>query len=548
MTRLSFILFFLLSNNVFSQYSVPKSILKQIESIDSNAIKKHVTFLADDQLKGRYPGSEGYQMAVDYVVNQFKSLNITPAGEKNSYLQKVQLRNSKLVKNHSSITVDFQNGKTKNLVLGEDLIIFPHPEQKSITINAPLVFVGAGFDSPQFGFNDYNRLDVKGKIVVIMRKTPENVSENVKRHLTYNATYQDFAAKNGAIGVLLCNYANSVAQFKVLAKSTMEDGIKASINDQGLRVSSSNHVGGKIQLMGRITVQALKEIMNAETDNFDKIWQKLENGQYVSMPMKSTIHGQYESAFNDIISYNLIGKIEGSDRKLKNEYVIHSGHLDHIGITKPVNGDSINNGAHDNASGIACSLEIARMYSEMKVKPKRSILFVFVTAEEMGLLGSGYFVANPTVPKNKIVADINTDMPTIIAPFESAAPLGAEHSSLQKTVEQAAKLLNIYVETDPEPTEGRFVRSDQYNFLKGGIPALHIKYGYKFSNPALGLAEKVKIFRENHYHKPSDEVNDSFVWAAGRKFAQLNFLVSYIVAQSKTRPNWNKGDFFNPIH
>ncbi len=535
------------SANLLAQYKVPKTILKHIESIDSNKIKEHVTYLADDKLLGRKPGTPGYQMAVDYVVKHFKNFGLLPAGENNSYLQKVILRLSKVIDKNSEITLNYSNVKSKKLTNGEDLIIFPHPERKSIKLDAPMVFIGAGFDSPQLGLNDYKGIDVKGKIVVIMRKSPDNVSENVKRHLTYYSTYQDFAAKNGAIGVLICNYAQSQAQFRIAATSILNEGLEASVNEAGERQGSSYMIGGKIQFMGRISVPALKELMNFETNDFNKVWQDLEQGKYISMPMKSTISGTIENTFSDIISYNIIGKIEGSDRKLKNEYIIHSGHLDHIGISKPVNGDSINNGAHDNASGIACSLEIARMYGSLKVKPKRSILFVFVTAEEMGLLGSAYFMNNPTVAKNSIVADVNTDMPTIIAPFESAAPLGAEHSSMQKTVEQAAGLINLRVEPDPDPAEGRFVRSDQYNFIKSGVPAIHIKYGYKYSNPALKLAEKVKVFRENHYHKPSDEVNDSFVWSAGRKFSQLNFLVSYIIAQTKQRPTFLKGDFFNPL-
>lgn len=533
--------------NLIAQYQVPKSILKHIESIDSNKIKEHVTFLSDDKLAGRKPGTPGYKMAVDYVIEQFKKYDLVPAGENNSFLQKVILRISKVVENKSEISVNYNNGKSKKFLQGEDLIIFPHPEKKSINLNAPLVFVGAGFDAANLNLNDYKGIDVKGKIVVIMRKSPDNVAENIKRHMTYYATYQDFAAKNGAIGILICNYAQSQAQFRIAAQSILNEGLEASINEAGERQGSSYIIGGKIQFMGRISVPALKELMDTETNNFSKIWQDLEQGKFVSMPLKSTIAGSVENSFSDIISYNVIGKIEGTHRKLKNEYIIHSGHLDHIGISKPVNGDSINNGAHDNASGIACSLEIARMYSSLKEKPKRSILFVFVTAEEMGLLGSAYFMNNTTVPKNKIVADVNTDMPTIIAPFESAAPLGAEHSSMLKTVEQATSLLNMKVEPDPDPAEGRFVRSDQYNFMKAGVPAIHIKYGYKYSNPTLKLAEKVKVFRENHYHKPSDEVNDSFVWSAGRKFAQLNFLVSYIIAQTKQRPTFLKGDFFNPL-
>lgn len=540
------IYFLFFSIPVFSQYQVPENILNHIQQIDSNKIKAHVTYLADDKLLGRKPGKPGYQMAVDYVVEQFKMLGLKPAGEKGGYLQKVILRNTKLVKNSADISITLPNGNVQHLTPGDNFYLFPHPEKNTVDLATGLVFVGAGFDKPAFGLNDYKNIDVKGKIVVILRKIPDNLSENVKRHLTYTSTYQEFAAKNGAVGVILCNANLQPNNFKTAALSMTDLGINASVDKKGNRTSSSQVLGGKIKMMSSISIQKLKEIMHLETTNFDQIWKDLENGQAVSMPLKSTIKVHYESKFSDILSYNVLAKIEGSDKKLKKEFVIHSGHLDHIGVTKPVAGDSINNGAHDNASGIACSLEIARMYASLSEKPKRSILFAFVTAEEMGLLGSGYFTAFPTIKKVNLVADVNTDMPTIIAPFESAAPLGAEHSSMQTTVEQAASLLGLKVEPDPDPAEGRFVRSDQYNFLKAGIPAIHIKYGYKYSNPALNLAEKVKVFREKNYHQPSDEVNDSFNWGAGRKFAQLNFLVSYIIAQEKSRPTWRQGDFFNP--
>lgn len=515
-----------------------------INQIDSNKIKAHVVYLADDKLKGRQPGKEGFMMAVDYVQKQYKEIGLQPAGENGSYLQKVTLRKSRLDKDKTSLVLTLPNGDKKPLVLGTDFYVYPHPEKKSVDFDAPLAFVGTGFDAPKINIQDYKNLDVKGKIVVILRKVPDNLSANVKLHLQYPATLQEFAAKNGAVGVLVCNYTSGAVQFRAITNNMSVNGIGASVLPDGKRASSASALGGKIQAAGGISVTLLKELMQAENENLDTIWQALEKGSYVSKTLKSAISGHYESNFADIESYNVIGKIEGSDPKLKNEFVIHSAHLDHVGVGKPINGDSIYNGAHDNASGVACAIEIARAYSKLATKPKRSVVFAMLTAEELGLLGSGYFTALPTLPKDKIVAGINTDMPTILAPLESVAPLGAEHSSLLKVVEEAASYVGLNVEPDPDPSEGRFVRSDQYNFVKAGIPALHIKYGYKKTTIEKNLAEKVKIWREANYHKPSDEVNDTFVWSAGRKYAQVNFLISYLIAQNPERPTWNKGDFF----
>ncbi len=534
--------FFALSTN--AQNLVSEQVLKHLETIDTNRIKAHVAYLSDDKLKGRLPGKEGYQMAVDYAIKQYKEMGLKPAGENGGFTQKVILRKAKLVKETLRFTLTLPDGKKQELTLGNDLAITPNLEQKLVNFNAPLVFIGAGFDTPQIGLEDYKNIDVKGKIVVVLRRVPEKLLTNVKLHLQYPATLQEFAAKNGAIGVLVCNYANSVVQFKAAANNMVSNGISAAVTAQGKRVSSASALGGKIQVAGGISVPTLQALMRAENNMLDSTWQQLEKGKYVSKALKSTISGHYESKFEDIVSYNVVAKLEGSDAKLKKEYVIHSAHLDHLGIGKPINGDSIYNGAHDNASGVACALEIARMYSKLSQKPKRSLLFLLVTAEEMGLLGSGYFAAFPTVPKQQIVADINTDMPTLLAPLESIAPLGAEHSSLQKVVEQAASLAKLEIEPDPDPSEGRFVRSDQYNFVKAGIPALHIKYGYRFSNPSLNLAEKVKKWREANYHKPSDEITNGFVWSASIKYVQVNFLTSYLIAQNFARPTWNKGDFF----
>jgi hypothetical protein len=541
-TKISLLIFgILLFSSAFAQ-SVPDAVLKLTDQIDTNRIKNHVAYLASDALLGRKPGKPGYQKAVDYVIEEYKKLGITPSGENGGFTQKVILRNSKLIKEKSDLTFLMADGSKKTLIYADEYSLLPNPEHAKMDFNAPLVFVGAGVDAPEIGFKDYEGIDVKGKICVVLQKTPSNVPANVRLHLRYPATFQEYALKHGAIGVLLCNYENNAARFKIGANLSLQGGTTVSVKPDGKITPSASLQGGKIQVAGSITVDVLKDLMNANNLNLEEIWKKLEAGQNVSQNLNIRALGNYESINSDIISYNVIGKIEGSDKKLKKEFIIHSAHLDHLGVGKAINGDSIYNGAHDNASGVASALEIARMYSLLQIKPKRSILFLMVTAEEMGLLGSAYFANNPTIPKKNIVVDVNTDMPTFLANLESIAPLGAEHSSLMKIVETAAQTLGLSVEPDPEPTEGRFVRSDQYSFVKAGIPALHVKFGHKNSNP--NLAEEVKKWREANYHKPSDEITNGFFWTAGKKYAQVNFLISYMVAQDPKRVTWNEGDFF----
>ena len=521
---------------------VPKNVLALTENIDTNRIKAHVAYLASDALLGRKPGKQGYQMAVDYVIKEYKSMGILPAGENGGYTQNVILRNSKLIKDQTTMSFNQNDGSSKKLILGDDFVFYPNPEKEKVDFSAPLVFVGSGIDAPELGFNDYKGVDVKGKICIVLQKSPDNVPANVKLHLRYPSTYQEYALKHGAIGVLLCNYENSAARFKVGANLSIQGGSNVSMKPDGKLTPSANYQGDNIQVAGSITVDMLKDLMKANNLNLEEIWKNLEKGENVSHNLNTTANGTYVSTHSDIISYNVLGKIVGTNKKLKKEYVIHSAHLDHLGVGKAIEGDSIYNGAHDNASGVAAALEIARTYSQLPVKPKRSMLFLMCTAEEMGLLGSAYFANNPTVPKQDIVVDVNTDMPTFLAQLESIAPLGAEHSSLKSITEKAAKMLNLSIETDPEPTEGRFVRSDQYSFVKAGIPALHVKFGHINSNP--NLAEDVKKWRAAHYHKPSDQIENGFVWSASRKYAQVNFLISYMAAQDKKRVSWNKDDFF----
>ena len=285
-------------------------------------------------------------------------------------------------------------------------------------------------------------------------------------------------------------------------------------------------------------------LFTASEKNFDQVFAELKSGRSQSFDLNGDLSVSYKNSFEDIEGYNIIGKIDGTDKKLKNEYVVHSAHLDHLGIGRPVNGDSIYNGAHDNASGVASLLEIARLYKLKGIAPKRSILIVMVTSEEAGLVGSHYFASNPTVPVTSIVANVNTDMPTLIAPLLSIVPLGAEHSSLMKNVQFAASYLKLVIEPDPEPSENRFVRSDQYSFVMQGIPALNIKYGNKTNVPGFDLGAFIKNWRAEYYHQPADGTDGIFYYPAAITYVQLNFLVSYSVAQTIKRPAWNPGDLF----
>jgi hypothetical protein len=477
-------------------------------------------------------------MAVDYVVNEFSKIGLVPAGDAGSFQQKLILRRATLEpKKTSSVLVDGA-GNTDSLTLWQQIVVNPHPVVNKMAVNAPIVFAGYGIEIPGV-YTDYEGIDIKGKIVMVLAGTPDglNLPSAIQSHFSNVGSKMEIAAKRGAIGLFLAPISAAPLSGNTAPTITVA-------MDPEKTKAFGRSTAGNLQVTARISYHLLQRLFMNTGKNMQQTLAGLKNKKAASFVTQLNANITYESTYKDIESYNLIGKIEGSDPVLKNEYVIHTAHLDHVGVGVAVNGDSIYNGAHDNASGVASLLEIARIYKTMGSTPRRSILIIMVTAEEMGLLGSAYFAGNPTVPKSNIVADVNTDMPTLIAPLLSIAPLGAEHSSIQNNVAFAAKQLGIEVQKDPMPTENRFIRSDQYSFVLQGIPALHVKYGNKTIDPNFDLVKYTIQWRDKNYHKPSDEITNDFDFAAGKKYVQLNFLISYSIAQTTERPSWNKGDFF----
>ncbi len=516
---------------------LPSSVKKAMDLVDTNNIRTHIAYLADDKLKGRLPGTEGYRMAMDYVVSQFKKTGLVPAGDRNSYLQEVNLRKASLDMPSFTAAWKDKNGNTQSFSKN-DFQVIPHPFKKSVSLTAPIFFAGYGVDIPG-QYSDYEGIDVRGKIVLVLRGTPPGLPSTLAAHFNGVGNKMLLAYKKGAKGIIIA--ATSVTSTSQLSNTV--PSLTVALNPEKTMAYGRSSTG-LLDLAANASVNTLNFLFTAAEKNLDKTLTELKNGHPRSFLFTDSLSASYSSIHEDFTSYNVAGKIEGSDPVLKNEYVVHTAHLDHTGVGKPVDGDSIYNGAHDNASGVASLLEIGRLYKSPGVKTGRSILIAMVTGEEMGLLGSAYFAANPTVPRSSFVANINTDMPTVIAPLLSIVPLGAEHSSLIKNVEFAATTLRLDIEKDPEPSENRFVRSDQYSFVVNGIPALHIKYGNKTDIPGFDLGAYIKNWREKYYHKPADGLDGIFNFTAAKTYVQLNFLISYSIAESKEKPTWNKGDLF----
>jgi Zn-dependent M28 family amino/carboxypeptidase len=531
------VLFITVAQEVFAQQlQLSDEVKKSMSQVSPEQVKADITYLADDKLKGRAPGTEGYQMAVDYVISRLKELNVKPAGENGSWVQTVRFK--KAFTDDALMSIDGSNTALKK---GTDYTISPNPANAKVNVSAQLVFVGYGASEPKLGYDDYAGVDVKGKIVVIISGSPDKFSSSVSAHTRNAAAILKAASDHGAIGVIMAT-ADTTTQ-KRGGGNGGNRGVYNIVDEKGNVVVSRTYYGN-INVYGTMGYQLFNSIVQKSGKNLHDIIPQLKGGNPNSFALNTGVKVSYTSTYQDIISYNVVGTVTGTDPKLKKEYVVHSAHLDHLGVGRPIEGDSIYNGAHDNASGVASVLAIAKIYQGIQAKPKRSVLFILMTGEELGDMGSSYFAKHPTVPVHSMVADVNTDMPTIIAPLLSVTALGAEHSSLATKVAEAAGYLGLGVEDDPEPAQARFTRSDQYSFVVSGIPALHIKYGSKTADGKNNMNELVAPWRAKYYHKPQDDINGIFDFNAGKTYAELNFLIGYLVAQDTKRPTWNIGDIF----
>ncbi|RIW18885.1 peptidase M28 [Algoriphagus lacus] len=538
MKKYLFLILVFTSFQAFSQkVSIPGSVKRAMNQIDTLTIRNHIAYLADDKLKGRMPGTEGYQMAVDYVVDQYKKMGVQPGGDPGQYTQKLILRKSVVNNSTARAWIKDKNGNMDSLVFAKDFLPVPHPMLAKASGEGALVFMGYGVDIPGL-YSDYEGVDVKGKVVVMVTGVPDGIpASTLISHFSSPGNKMNTAFGKGAVGAILVNPNQPFTNTNPTLQSNVAlDPNKTTAYGRGFVGNLGFALNGSKTLLTGLFLNSGK--------NLNQVLADIKSRKNSSFEFPFQFSASYSNTHSEFESYNVVGLIPGSDPQLKNEYVVHSAHLDHMGIGRPENGDSIYNGAHDNASGVASLLEIARIYSKGNAKPKRSVLIVMVTAEEMGLVGSSYFAANPTVPKSSIVADVNTDMPTVIAPLLSVVPLGAEHSSILGNVKFAADYLGLEIEADPEPEQNRFVRSDQYSFVVSGIPALHIKYGNKTNVPGFNLDAFVKEWRAKYYHHAADEMDGIFNFTAAKTYVQLNFLISYSIANTPVKPSWNPGDLF----
>jgi hypothetical protein len=500
----------------------------------------HVCYLADDAMAGRYPGTEGHRKAVEYVSAEFERCGLKPAGT-GGYLQPVKFETRQVVPEKSSLSLVL-DGEMQPLVLGEDATISPRSGASSV--DAPMAFVGYGIDIPEAHYSDTAGIDLTGKIAVYVNAPPPvEVSGNIRAH--YSSGVERWAAlrRAGAIGVaVIANLRNAGRQASPrggpsVRPSAGPPAMAISLADPSLREAEGQAIAVSIFPSGA------EKIFAASGHNFAEIESLARSGAPLPhFPLGVSLRARVAIRNGELEAPNVIGVLPGSDKKLGREYVVLSAHLDHLGVGRGVNGDDIYNGAMDDASGVASVLEIARLMQESHARPKRSILFLAVTGEEEGELGSRYFVRHPTVPAKNIVADINLDMFLPLYPLKVIEVQGLTESTLGDQIRAAAAASGVAVQTDREPDQNRFIRSDQYSFIRQGIPALAFKFGYEFGSPE----EKTRTaWVRTRYHLPSDDLNQPVDKAAAATFDRIILSLLERVADRRARPHWAPDSFFH---
>ncbi len=500
-------------------------------------VKAHIGFLASDLLQGREAGSPGYDIAANYVASQFAQLGVKPAGANGSYFQPVPLLAVRPA-DEGRFVVRGKTGEAVQLVFGEDVMPGSPLGPATRTLSAPLVFVGFGVVAPEHKRDDYAGLDVKGKIVVVLQGAPSGFQTEERAYYANGRTKRVEAASRGAVGMISVYLPSDEKRRPfAAAKRTWKSWAMTWRKPDG----APNDVAPQTPQLGSISISGAAKLFAGAKVSYDQVATAAAKpkGDPPRFALPTRLDVTLNTESKTLESANVAGMIEGSDPRLKDEVVVLSAHLDHIGVTPPVNGDEINNGALDNASGIATTLEVARAFQVSGKAPRRSVLFLAVTAEEKGLLGAEYFARNPTVPLSSLVANVNLDMPILTYDFLDVIAFGAERSSLAGAVRAAAAREGVSLSADPMPEEGLFTRSDHFRFVEVGVPSTFLMTGFLNGGEA-----KFRGFLAGCYHKPCDDVSQGLDYAAGAKFARINYEIAREIADADARPKWNKGDFF----
>ncbi len=492
----------------------------------------HVLFLADDRLEGRAPGSEGYKKASRYVADRLRKAGAEPLGT-NGYFQSVRFDARRIREEESSAAL-VRGASVDPLVPGREFV-FGLRADPAEEVDAPLVFVGHGLTIPGAHEDDLSGLDLRGKIAVYLTGAPKSVPGPLAADA--QSQRQRWAALRSAGAVGEIRIANPLHMERSWEKSASARRMPSmSLADPELRASP----GEKIS-MGFNPASAEK-LFAGSGHTFAEVVDGARRGERLAgFALGSSLRAKVRVDRWSVESDNVVGVVRGSDPALRGEYVLLTAHLDHLGIGEPVSGDRIYNGAMDNASGVATLLETAEALRESGERPKRSVIFLAVTGEESGLLGSEFFAAHPTVPPGSIVADVNIDMFLPIFPLRVLTVEGLDESDLGPRLAAIAKSAGVGVQPDPYPERNYFIRSDQYSFIRRGVPSIDFDVGTTPGSPEAAAEEK---WIREHYHAPSDDTSQPIDFTCAAAYNRIVRALAIEIANEPSRPRWNATSFF----
>ena len=531
--------------------------------IEEFKLRAYVKYLSDDLLEGRGTGTRGGLLTAKFIAAELESMGLEPAASDRTFFQQVPMISVK-TDPETKLTVKSSNGDAE-FKFGEDFVASTDLEQAEIPVNHDIVFVGFGVSAPEVPWNDYKDVDVKDKLVMMLVNDPPPTATEPNlfggRALTYYGrwTYKfEEAARRGAAGVILVHSTESAGYGWQVVRTGWDGERFGLVPDEKTPT---------LKFKAWVTEESARKIAQLGGQDLDKLREAAKSRDFKPVPLTAKVETTLKTKSQRVTAPNVVAILRGENLEtptlaatakqastepapdstplLRDEFIVYSAHWDHLGMRPDQPGDNIYNGAVDNATGIAGLLAIARAYSNLEVKPKRSILFIATTAEEQGLLGAEFYTRNPLVPLNKTVANINLDSMNVLGMTSDITPLGANRSTLGKIIEEVAKENQVTIAPDPRPEQGSFYRSDHFPFAKAGIPAVSFNPGTKFvGHPEAWGQEQFAEYNRNRYHQPTDEYSPNWDFSGMVQQARLAFWIGLRIADAEQMPEWNKGDEF----
>ena len=512
------------------------------QSVATERVRAHTTFLADDLLEGRGTGTRGYDLAARYVASQFARIGLEPGADGGSYLQPMKFIEATTNLEAGRLVIS-QGGKEDALTPVSDMFTVVNSDQTADRVTAPAVFVGFGVQAPELGHDDYVGADLRGKIAVVLLGAPKQFPATQRAHHANSDNKRRLLAKLGAVGVvtIIPPWDEARYPWAFFAGQARFPAMRL-LDAAGQMVN----VSPQLKVLATANSAAATRLFAPAGRTAEEVFAKAERGEPQSFVLNAEITLAADSTKRTVESANVLGWLPGSDPALADQPVVVTGHLDHLGIGAPVNGDTIYNGAVDNALGIAMILAAAEEISAGP-RPARPVLFAALTAEEKGLLGAYHLARNPPARVRHFAANVNVDMSLFPVPVRSLIAWGEDHTNLGPLTHAAAARTGFTVTPDPMPEETIFVRSDQYAFVQAGVPSIYLSSGMKPVDTAVDLPGMWSAHLKERYHKPSDDLDQPIDWPSTGAFTGLMVEVIRDAANARPAPAWLPGDFFGEL-